>query len=202
VRIKRVGSRPQDTEVELANPVPVLENILSGGAYPVYGGAGGGITQPLYLLWSNSDALTINTTVSTPISIQLDLSQETSAVFGLMISGEASEASVVTVKIYVDGTQMGPTIKQTCEIGWNTIGAPFVISQIPANATTLSVTLQTSAGTLNIPVNNLQLYLNSANIVGGVFTQPGTRATETIVISDILKVPSEEFTITFGEVEQ
>jgi len=179
---------PDDDTINAMNEdyISYMNRIVRGVNKAQTQGGGGGITQFPYLLWSNTEAVSIGTTETTPISISMSLSKETNVALSLTMSGEASEASLLTIKFYLDGNQVQPTLRQTCETGWNTIGVSFIIPSVPATTSTLSVKFQTSAGNVNIPINTLQLYLNAATLVNNI--------TDLI---NVMPIPSEDVSITF-----
>lgn len=165
VRIKRVGSRPQDTEVELANPVPVLENILSGGAYPVYGGAGGGGFGIFY--FENSSAIQVSGPTNV-VSLAVDNLTSAQAIIGALIVGEASTTATVEVSLAVGDVGTIPTIKQVVTPGWNTIAIPKFVVMNSGNVV-IKFSMNISSGTFSIPVKNAQVYVLTQGAGGGNF---------------------------------
>jgi len=70
---------------------------------------------------------------------------------------------------------------------------------VPATTSTLSVKFQTSTGTISIPIDHLQLYLNAATLLGDIFMNPQAKTSETINVNNYLIIPSEEVSISFGD---
>ena len=167
VRIKRVGSRPQDTEVELANPVPVLENILSGGAYPVYGGAGGTGGGFGVFYFENSSAIQVSGPTNV-VSLAVDNLTSAQAIIGALIVGEASRTATVEVSLAVGNVGTIPTIKQVVTPGWNTIAIPKFVVMNSGNVV-IKFSMNISSGTFSIPVKNAQVYILTQGAGGGNF---------------------------------
>ena len=167
VRIKRVGSRPQDTEVELANPVPVLENILSGGAYPVYGGAGGTGGGFGVFYFENSSAIQVSGPTNV-VSLAVDNLTSAQAIIGALIVGEASTTATVEVSLTVGGVGTIPTIKQVVTPGWNTIAIPKFVVMNSGNVV-IKFSMNISSGTFSIPAKNAQVYILTQGAGGGNF---------------------------------
>jgi len=166
VRIKRVGSRPQDTEVELANPVPVLENVLGGGAYPVYGGDGGtGGFNTYYFENENAINVSDNTDI---VTLAIENPTSTQAVIGALIVGEASTTATVEVSLAVGDVGTIPTIKQVVTPGWNTIAIPKFVVMNSGNVV-IKFSMNISSGTFSIPVKNAQVYILAQGAGGGNF---------------------------------
>jgi len=163
VRIKRVGSRPQDTEVELANPVPVLENILGGGAYPVYGGAGGAGFGIYYFENENAINVSNNTDIAT-LAIENPTSSQ--AVIGALIVGQESTSGTLSITLAVGSENTAPVIKQAITPGWNTITIPKMVV-MNSGPVTVKFSASISDGTFSIPAKNAQVYIMVQGATGG-----------------------------------
>lgn len=163
VRIKRVGSRPQDTEVELANPVPVLENVLSGGAYPVYGGAGGAGFGIYYFENENAINVSNNTDIAT-LAIENPTSSQ--AIIGALVVGQASTSGTLSITLAVGSENTAPVIKQAITPGWNTITIPKMVV-MNSGPVTVKFYASISDGTFSIPAKNAQVYIMVQGATGG-----------------------------------
>ncbi|MGG3841813.1 phage tail protein [Anoxybacillus kestanbolensis] len=163
LRMKVYPQEPWRNEVELGFLEPGLGDVSSGSISSDVAEA-----QADLLFGTNSTAATIGTTPQYPISLALSSFRSTNAQIGLMLICNASAALTVTIKFYADGVQVGPTIRQKVNAGFNTISAPFVLAQMPSGNKMFSVQVYTDAGTISIAANDMQLYIFARNLLGGV----------------------------------
>ena len=152
VRIKRVATRPQDTEVELANPVPVLENVLSGTTNTVSGTAGFGTFH-----FENANAIEVSGPTNI-IALSVDNLSSAQAIIGALIVGQASTAATVEISLTVGNTNTIPTIRQVVSAGWNTIAIPKFVVMNSGNVT-VKFSMNINNGTFTIPAKNAQVYI-------------------------------------------
>jgi len=134
------------SEVELANPVPVLENILSGGAYPVYGAGGAGFG--IYY-FENENAINVsnNTDIAT-LAIENPTSSQ--AIIGALIVGQASTSGTLSITLAVGSENTAPVIKQAITPGWNTITIPKMVV-MNSGPVTVKFSASISNSTFSIP---------------------------------------------------
>nr|WP_284700659.1 phage tail spike protein [Thermoanaerobacterium sp. R66] len=163
LRLKRYPQEPWKNEVELSYIIPGLQDTEEQSISSDIAAA-----QPSMLFATNNQQLTITTTQQYPVSLSITNFSSTNAQIGLMIVGQASAALVLTVKFFLAGTQIGPTIQQQCQAGYNTIGVPFVLAQIQQGSAMLGVQMYTSTGTFTIAAQHLQFYVYATNLLGGV----------------------------------
>ena len=222
LRLKKYPNEPWNNEVEISYIVPGLHDAqTTGGGYSES-------TKPGLLLGINNDPVTVTQTVVNPIPINMSTFADTNALIGLMIVGQASAQLTLTVKFTLSTREVGPIIRHTCTTGWNTIGVPFVLAQIPSGDAVLSVSLQADTGTFTIPKDHLQVYVYASSLlsslssetpralvqqtvdISGILLTPGesiiinvhngvlSTPEDTISTSDVLLIPNESITITFG----
>lgn len=185
LRLKKYPNEPWKNEVEISYVVPGLQ--ITDRTVPVASST----SKPNLLLGVNDQQLTIGQTVQNPIPIDMTNLTDSNAQVGLMIIGEASTQLLLTVKILLSAREVGPTIRQTCTQGWNTIGVPFILEQIPSGDAILNVSIQTNTGTFTIPKNHLQLYIYSSDIAGRGATQdPHSMVQDLVKLT--LTYPNEE----------
>lgn len=163
LRMKVYPQEPWRNEVELGFLEPGLGDVSSGSISSDIADA-----QADMLFASNDTAATIGTTPQYPINLALSSFKSTNAQIGLMLICNASTALTVTIKFYADGVQVGPTIRQKVNAGYNTISAPFVLAQMPSGNKMFSVQVFTDTGTISIAANDMQLYIFARNLLGGV----------------------------------
>lgn len=162
LHLKRYPQEPWKNEVELSYITPGLqdteERSISSEVAEL---------QPSMLFATNNDQLVITTTPQFPASIAITNFSATNAQIGLMIIGQASAVLTVTVKLFLAGVQITPTIQQICQAGYNTIGVPFVLAQLQPGAAFLDVQVSTNTGTFTVAANHFQFYIYAANLLGG-----------------------------------
>ncbi|OAO82785.1 hypothetical protein A0O32_0712 [Anoxybacillus flavithermus] len=163
LRMKVYPQEPWRNEVELGFLEPGLGDVSSGSISSDIADA-----EADMLFASNNTSATIGTTPQYPINLTLSSFKSTNAQIGLMLICNASTALTVTIKFYTDGVQVGPTIRQKVNAGYNTISAPFVLAQMPSGNKMFSVQVYTDAGTISIAANDMQLYIFARNLLGGV----------------------------------
>lgn len=163
LRMKVYPQEPWRNEVELGFLEPGLGDVSSDSISSDIADA-----QADMLFASNDTAATIGTTPQYPINLALSSFRSTNAQIGLMLICNASAALTVTIKFYTDGVQVGPTIRQKVNAGYNTISAPFVLAQMPSGNKMFSVQVFTDTGTISIAANDMQLYIFARNLLGGV----------------------------------
>ncbi|WP_053004365.1 phage tail protein, partial [Geobacillus sp. T6] len=184
LRMKVYPQEPWRNEVELGFLEPGLGDVSSGSISSDVAEA-----QADLLFATNSTAATIGTTPQYPISLALSSFRSTNAQIGLMLICNASAALTVTIKFYADGVQVGPTIRQKVNAGYNTISAPFVLAQLPSGNRMFSVQVYTDTGTISIAANDMQLYIFARNLLGGVAEDvPRPEAAENITLPAPLAV--------------
>lgn len=162
LRLKRYPQEPWKNEVELSYIVPGLQDTEEQSISSDIAAA-----QPSMLFATNNQQLTITTTQQYPVSLSITNFSSTNAQIGLMIVGQASTAMILTVKFFLAGIQIGPTIQQQCQTGYNTIGVPFVLAQLQQGSAMLDVQMYTSIGTFTIAPQHLQFYVYATNLLGG-----------------------------------
>ena len=168
VKIKRVGDRPQDTEIELANPVPVLENVLNmNTSIPVSTGVGstGGNFGIFY--FQNSDQINVVNTVNV-CNLALENLANARAIVGALVVGQASTTATVSVSLVIGNKTTTPIVRQRVEPGWNTIAVPKLLVLTDGNLT-LKLNVGIDAGTFSIPQMHAQVYVALQGSGGGNF---------------------------------
>lgn len=184
LRMKVYPQEPWRNEVELGFLEPGLGDVSSGSISSDIADA-----QADMLFASNDTAATIGTTPQYPINLALSSFKSTNAQIGLMLICNASTALTVTIKFYADGVQVGPTIRQKVNAGYNTISAPFVLAQMPSGNKMFSVQVFTDTGTISIAANDMQLYIFARNLLGGVAEDvPRPKTAENITLPAPLAV--------------
>lgn len=127
--------------------------------------------QPDLLFATSGTAKTIGTSPLSPLQISITNFGSTNAQIGLMLICEAKTTLTLTVKIMMNGTDIGPPIKQYMPAGWHSIGLPFIIAQMPSGTGMLEVQMFTSTGTIDIPQDGLQMFVYAQNLLGGLSSE-------------------------------
>ncbi len=165
-----------NTKVELGQPLKDLTNTMDPASLlkTVKDDLGNQVAQALssMLYYASPQVLTINTSVQQPIYLGVTAIANTNLTVLLSIYGVASQACTLTMKIQLDNTDITFTPKTKLQQGDNTIGIPLGIPQVAAGAHYIGVFLSVDAGTLTIPIWNLQLMIDGRNLQGGLNAEP------------------------------
>ncbi|KJE27739.1 hypothetical protein LG52_2619 [Geobacillus kaustophilus] len=127
--------------------------------------------QPDLLFATSGAAKTIGTSPLFPLQISITNFGSTNAQIGLMLICQAQTALTITVKIMLNGSYIGPQIKQYMPAGWHSIGLPFIIAQMPSGNGMLEVQIFTDTGTISIPQDGLQMFVYAQNLLGGLSSE-------------------------------
>ncbi len=163
LRLKRYPQEPWKNEIELSYIIPGLQDAEDKSISSDIAEA-----QPSMIFVTNNDSLIITSTPQIPASLAITNFSATNAQIGLMVVGQASTALTITVKLFLAGAQITPTVQQICQAGYNTIGVPFVLAQIQPGASFLDVQVSTNTGTFTVAAQHFQFYVYAANLLGGV----------------------------------
>ncbi|OQM47541.1 hypothetical protein B6A27_00410 [Anoxybacillus sp. UARK-01] len=166
LRMKVYPQEPWRNEVELGFLEPGLGDVSNDSISSDVQAA-----QPDLLFATSGAAKTIGTSPLFPLQISITNFGSTNAQIGLMLICEAKTALTLTVKIMMNGTDIGPPIKQYMPAGWHSIGLPFIIAQMPSGTGMLEVQMFTSTGTIDIPQDGLQMFVYAQNLLGGISSE-------------------------------
>ncbi|OAO80585.1 Alpha-tubulin suppressor and related RCC1 domain-containing protein-like protein [Anoxybacillus flavithermus] len=166
LRMKVYPQEPWRNEVELGFLEPGLGDVSNDSISSDVQAA-----QPDLLFATSGAAKTIGTSPLFPLQISITNFGSTNAQIGLMLICEAKTALTVTVKIMMNGTDIGPPIKQYMPAGWHSIGLPFIIAQMPSGTGMLEIQMFTSTGTIDIPQDGLQMFVYAQNLLGGLSSE-------------------------------
>lgn len=166
LRMKVYPQEPWRNEVELGFLEPGLGDVSNDSISSDVQAA-----QPDLLFATSGAAKTIGTSPLFPLQISITNFGSTNAQIGLMLICEAKTTLTLTVKIMMNGTDIGPPIKQYMPAGWHSIGLPFIIAQMPSGTGMLEVQMFTSTGTIDIPQDGLQMFVYAQNLLGGLSSE-------------------------------
>lgn len=85
---------------------------------------------------------------------------------GFNLNVESTPGVVLEGFIDIDGTRTGHTIKQSL-MEYNSIGFPFLITDIAEGSHTIRLILSSTGGTFKIPRNGAELFISSDNLASG-----------------------------------
>lgn len=128
------------------------------------------LTSMLY--YANPVALTIGTTSIQPMYLGVTAVAATNLSMNFSMYCTASTACTVTIQIQLDNKDITFTPKQKLQQGDNVIGIPIGIPQVSSGPHYIGVFLKVDAGTLNIPMYNLQCMVDGRNLQGGLSAEP------------------------------
>ncbi|KOF56115.1 phage minor structural protein [Clostridium sp. DMHC 10] len=120
------------------------------------------------LYYANPIALTVETVVVEPIYLGITAVADTNLSMNFSMYCTASSLCTLTIEIQLDNKDIPFTPKQKLQQGDNVIGIPLGIPQVTEGAHYIAVFLKVDAGTVNIPMFNLQCMIDGRNLQGGL----------------------------------
>ncbi|KIP21141.1 Phage-related protein [Anoxybacillus ayderensis] len=163
LRMKVYPQEPWRNEIELGFLEPGLGDISNDSISSDVQAA-----QPDLLYATSGSSKSIGTGPVFPLQMSVTNFGSTNAQIGLLLICQAKVALTLTIKIMMNGSNIGPEMKQYLPVGWHTIGLPFVIAQMPSGTGMLEVQMFTDTGTLEIPQDGLQMFVYAQNLLGGL----------------------------------
>lgn len=168
-----------------ADPLLRVKNSNSRGR-----GSDGGTNL---VLVKNQSAMNISTSFQKVLNINISLFASTNAQAGLALVGLASENGVLLEGYFdLNGERLSTEIYQVLHQGWNTIGLPFIVTQIQSGSHELRLFLKTSTGTFNLEANRAELFVVAENLLGGMSSSiPRADVIEEVRFISSIKVDDE-----------
>lgn len=124
------------------------------------------LTSILY--YANPIELKVTTNKIQPIYLGISAVANTNLSLSLAISCTSSSECTLNIEIFLDNKEIPFKPKQKLLVGENVIGIPLGIPQVGVGAHYIGVYLKTDAGTVTIPIYNLQCMIDGRNIQGGL----------------------------------
>ncbi|OBR94166.1 MULTISPECIES: phage tail spike protein [Clostridium] len=120
------------------------------------------------LYYANPAALTVGTASIEPVYLGITAVADTNLSMNFTMYCTASSLCTITIEIQLDNKDIPFTPKQKLQQGDNVIGIPLGIPQVQQGAHYIAVFLKVDAGTVNIPMFNLQCMIDGRNLQGGL----------------------------------
>ena len=127
------------------------------------------------------DDFTLGRTAQRVLPVQLDVYADTWLEVYACLNVKTTTAGELDGYWLLNGERAGARIQQACEVGWVTIGLPFLITNVSANdSLTLDLYLShTGAG--SIAKNDGQVFIRARGAYGGVSNKrPDTRVVDAV----------------------
>lgn len=127
------------------------------------------------------DDFTLGSTAQRVLPVQLDVYADTWLEVYACLNVKTTTAGELDGYWLLNGERAGARIQQACEVGWVTIGLPFLITNVSANdSLTLDLYLShTGAG--SIAKNDGQVFIRARGAYGGVSNErPDTRVVDAV----------------------
>lgn len=175
LKIKRDVLTCLNAKVELGQPKNSILNQLDMGVIKTtIDELGNKVAESLtsMLYYANPIALTVGTTAIEPIYLGVTAVASTNLSMNFSMYCTASAACTLTIQIQLDNKDIPFAPKQKLQQGDNTIGIPLGIPQVSKGAHYVAVFLKVDAGTLTIPIFNLQCMIDGRNLQGGLSAEP------------------------------
>jgi hypothetical protein len=145
-------------------------------------------TGPVTIFADNgANALTIGTSVTPAIAMQLVAGQPTLLSCDTYIRGQASAVQTMTATVYIDGNPIR-TMQQIFSAGQQTWAPTFVIPSIDAGTHSVQLRLSVDTGTFSIAAFDLQHWYTGNGLQGGVLG--GNTLIEVVDTLAILSYPT------------
>lgn len=164
LRLKRYHQEPWRNEIELGFLLPGLGDSSNTNSISSDVAA----AQPDLIYMTSGTAKQISTKPVYAAQTALTNFNSTNAQIGLMLICEASQELTATIRLTMNGSYVGPEIKQKMLAGANTVGAPFILAQLPPGSGMIEAQVQTDSGTISIPTDGLQVFIYASNLLGGL----------------------------------
>lgn len=175
IKIKRDILSGINVKVELGEPKDNILSQLDTGKLKttvdeLENKVAGSLTSVLY--YANPVALTIGTSPVQPIYVGITATTSTNLFMNFSIYCTSSMVSTLTIQIQLDGKDIPFMPKQKLQQGDNTIGIPICIPQVSKGVHYSGIFLKVDAGTVVIPIFNLQCTFDGRNLLGGLSAEP------------------------------
>ena len=150
------------------------------------------------------DDFTLGRTAQRVLPVQLDMYADTWLEVYACLNVKTTTAGELDGYWLLNGEKAGARIQQACEVGWVTIGLPFLITNVSANdSLTLDLYLaHTGAG--SIAKNDGQVFIRARGAYGGVSNKrPDTRVVDAVsrFMGSVRNV-SDLATVSFPELSE
>lgn len=151
-----------------------------------------------------TDDFTLGRTAQRVLPVQLDVYADTYIEVYACLNVKTTTAGELDGYWLLNGERAGARIQQACEVGWVTIGLPFLITNVSANdSLTLDLYLaHTGAG--SIAKNDGQVFIRARGAYGGVSNErPDTRVVDAVsrFMGSVRNV-SDLATVSFPELSE
>lgn len=124
------------------------------------------------LMTKNEQKLTIGTEYTTALRLAITNLSSTHAQVGVLLTGSTTiDNSVLDIYFTIDGEAMDTKVKQNMNLGFNTIGMPFIIPALQSGTHEMLMFIKNSLGNFTIEVNDLQLFIQAEKVDGGMTTK-------------------------------
>lgn len=147
------------------------------------------------------DDFTLGSTAQRVLPAQLDVYADTWLEVYACLNVKTTTAGELDGYWLLNGEKAGARIQQACNVGWTTIGLPFLITNVPANdSLTLDLYLShTGAG--SISKNDGQVFIRAKGAYGGISNErPDTRVVDAVSrFMDSIRNVSDLATVSFPE---
>lgn len=151
-----------------------------------------------------TDDFTLGSTAQRVIPVQLDVYADTCLEVYACLNVKTTTAGELDGYWLLNGEKAGVRIQQACEVGWVTIGLPFLITNVSANdSLTLDLYLShTGAG--SIAKNDGQVFIRARGAYGGITNErPDTRVVDAVSrFMGPLRNVSDLATVSFPELSE
>lgn len=164
VRIKRYHNEPWKNEVELgflqkglenqSSEISISDDVQSSSASSIFG--------------SNELAsVAINSVPSIALSLNFSNFSTSYAQIGFSVIGQATHDGTLSIKFSIGGKHIWNEIKQRVFAGFNSIGIPFLLQELPEGSDLFKVEMAIDNGVFNIQQNKAQIFIHAQNLLGG-----------------------------------
>lgn len=164
VRIKKYHNEPWKNEVELGILQSGLESLNNNQSISDEVNA----AQPATLFGTNeADAVNVGTSPTIGLNLAFTNFSQSHAQIGFSLIGEATEDATLTIRFSIGGSFVWNEVKQRVFQGFNSIGIPFIVQELPEGSDKFRVDLEVTNGHFLIQRKGLQLYIYASNLLGG-----------------------------------
>lgn len=129
----------------------------------------------------NDSDYTLGDTATRVLPLSIDVYADTMLQCNLCLTVKTTTAGLLEGYFLLNGEKAGPRIMQTCEVGYVTLGLPFLITNVSSNdQTTLDLYLK-HGGAGSLATNDAQIYITAKGAYGGITNErPDRRVVDAV----------------------
>lgn len=119
----------------------------------------------VYIATTNGEEMLVGQNIQNYLNLPMMTLSETSLEFTVVMVGEATEDSTISVSINSSFGTLGPSFKTYIKQGWNTVNVSYLGRDLPALDENMNILLSVDSGRFTVGTQQAQFYVYGANLV-------------------------------------